>query len=157
MASPPPPYSSVTGIFSSVTKHHTVTLAQYNGVARPGQLVVDSSDYTQLYIGDNLGNLNVIGGGGSGNGYVTLLVTNSTYNAIRGDYYIGVNRPGPVSIVLPPDSINGDMIVIKDESNACSINPITLVGTIDGDIGGAVLEIDGGAVHMIYRNGWRII
>jgi hypothetical protein len=49
------------------------------------------------------------------------------------------------------------MIVIKDESGNCSNNPILAVGTIDNDANGFSLQIDNGAVQMLYRSGWRII
>ena len=62
MAFPPPPYDNITGLYVQVDKHVSDTLNAvgnvpgYNGVARPGQLVVDTADY-KLYIGNALGNL----------------------------------------------------------------------------------------------------
>ena len=86
----------------------------------------------------------------------TNLVTTATYTATANDYYIGVNRNGPVSITLPTVS-NGKELTIKDESGNCATNPITIVGNIDNDVSGAVLAINNGALHLIYRSGWRII
>jgi hypothetical protein len=86
----------------------------------------------------------------------TVLVTSSTYTVDANDYYIGVNYAGSVTITVPT-STNGRMIVIKDESGNCSNNPILAAGTIDNDAGGFNLQIDNGAVHMIYRSGWRIV
>lgn len=64
--SSPPPYTGITGIYVQTDKHANVSFANYDGNARPGQLVVDSSDY-RLYIGNASGSLNVVtGGGGSG-------------------------------------------------------------------------------------------
>jgi hypothetical protein len=37
------------------------------------------------------------------------------------------------------------------------VNPITISGTIDNDTSGAILAIDNGALHLIYRQGWRIV
>lgn len=58
----PPPYANITGIFTADDKHQKVTLANYDGLARPGQLVVDTDTY-QLYIGNADGNLNLVTGG----------------------------------------------------------------------------------------------
>ena len=58
----PPPYANITGIFTTDDKHQSVTLANYDGSARPGQLVIDSATY-QLYIGNAEGNLNLVTGG----------------------------------------------------------------------------------------------
>lgn len=95
-------------------------------------------------------------GGGSGFGYNTRLVDTPTYIATSNDYYIGVNYAGPVTITLP-NTTDGDKLIIKDESGNCASNPITFVGTVDNDPGGVILASNNGAVHMIYRDGWRII
>jgi hypothetical protein len=102
------------------------------------------------------GGIPIGGGGGGGLAFNTKLVTTATYTAVPGDYYIGVSRNGPVTIYLPSSS-NGDIVIVKDESGACSSNPITLVGVVDNDLGGAVLETDNGTLQLIYREGWRII
>lgn len=86
----------------------------------------------------------------------TRLVTTATYLATTSDYYIGVNRAGTVAITLPTPS-NGFELVVKDESGACATYPISIVGTIDNDAGGVTLSINNGALHLIYRSGWRII
>lgn len=62
MATTPPPYTEITGIFTTDDKHQAVSKANYDGSARPGQLVVDTSDYS-LYIGNADGALNAVGGG----------------------------------------------------------------------------------------------
>lgn len=89
--------------------------------------------------------------------YNTTLVTTSTYTAQSGDYYIGVNRAGPVTITLPTVALSGRNLVIKDESGNCENNAITIVGTIDNDAGGVILQLNNGAVDIIFRDGWRII
>jgi len=60
MASPPPPYSDITGISRAVMKDNAQeTIGAYNGVARPSELVVNQ--LTQdLYIGNTQGNLTLI-------------------------------------------------------------------------------------------------
>ena len=67
MASPPPPYDNITGISRAAMKDNAqVTLAEYDGNARPGELVVDQST-DQVYIGNSLGALTQIAAG-IGNG-----------------------------------------------------------------------------------------
>jgi hypothetical protein len=88
----------------------------------------------------------------------TTLVTTNNYTLIDGEYYVGVNYAGPVTITLPTTPDSGREIVIKDESGNCSNNPITVVGPVDNDVNGFIIQIDNGAVHMLYRGDfWRII
>ncbi len=89
--------------------------------------------------------------------YNTTLVTTATYTVQSGDYYIGVNRAGPVTITLSAISTSGRNIIIKDESGNCQNNAITIAGTIDNDAGGAILQVNNGAIDLIFRDGWRII
>ena len=86
----------------------------------------------------------------------TVLVTTSTYTVASNDYYIGINRAGTVTITLTTPS-NGTRLIIKDESGNCSIYPITVLGTVDNDADGFILQTDNGAIELIYRSGWRII
>jgi hypothetical protein len=61
MSNTPPPYSEITGISRAVMKDNkTETLANYNGNARPGELVVDQLT-DNLYIGSPSGDLTLIG------------------------------------------------------------------------------------------------
>jgi hypothetical protein len=56
----PPPYSDITGISRAVMKDNAqVTIANYNGNARPGELVVEQITNT-LYVGDTNGNLTIL-------------------------------------------------------------------------------------------------
>jgi hypothetical protein len=67
MANPPPPYDNITGISRAVMKDNAqVTLANYNGNARPGELVVDQNT-DQVFIGNSSGALTQIAAG-IGNG-----------------------------------------------------------------------------------------
>lgn len=67
MANPPPPYDNITGISRAVMKDNAqVTLANYNGNARPGELVVDQST-DQVFIGNSSGALTQVAAG-IGNG-----------------------------------------------------------------------------------------
>ena len=65
MANPPPPYDDITGISRAVMKDNAQeTLANYNGNARPGELVVNLVvDPPALYVGNNLGQLTAITSG----------------------------------------------------------------------------------------------
>ena len=63
MANPPPPYDDITGISRAVMKDNAqVTLANYNGNARPGELVVDQLT-DQVFIGNSSGALTQIAAG----------------------------------------------------------------------------------------------
>jgi len=68
MASPPPPYDDITGISRTVMKDNAQeSVTNYNGNARPGEMVVDLSN-NNVYIGNVNGGLELIStGGGSGN------------------------------------------------------------------------------------------
>ncbi len=70
MANPPPPYDNITGISRAVMKDNAQeTLGNYNGNARPGELVVDlTQDPPPLYVGNNAGRLTLVSSGGSGAG-----------------------------------------------------------------------------------------
>ena len=61
----PPPYLGIDGLYVQTDKHVDTTLAQYNGNARPGQLVVDTANYA-LYVGNASGQLTAVGGGSGG-------------------------------------------------------------------------------------------
>jgi hypothetical protein len=70
MANPPPPYDNITGISRAVMKDNAQeTLGNYNGNARPGELVVDlTQDPPPLYVGNNSGQLTLVASGGGGYG-----------------------------------------------------------------------------------------
>jgi hypothetical protein len=89
--------------------------------------------------------------------YETQLVTNNNYTINDSDYYIGIDYAGSVDITLPATPSSGRILVIKDESGNCSVNPINVHGTVDNDPQGFILQIDNGAIQLLYRNGWRII
>jgi hypothetical protein len=113
----------------------------------------DATDYLGGYTGDIV---KVILSNALRNNKTTRLITSATYTVVSNDYYIGVNRSGSVAITLHTPA-DGAELIIKDESGHCSLNPITLIGTVDNDAGGVTLSIDNGALHLIYRSGWRII
>lgn len=89
--------------------------------------------------------------------YNTTVVTTPTYTVNDTDYYIGVDYAGPVTITLPASANSGRMIIIKDEDGDAETNPITVQGTVDNDAGGFIIQINNGAIQLLYRNGWRIV
>jgi len=90
--------------------------------------------------------------------YNTHLVTTATYTVDSDDYYVGVNYAGPTTITLPTTLLSsGRKIIVKDESGNASTNPITVLGTVDNDAGGFIIQVDNGGIQLIYRSGWRII
>jgi hypothetical protein len=81
----PPPYDNITGISRAAMKDNAQeSLANYNGNARPGELVVDQAT-TILYIGNALGQLTAVGTAGA----TTWALLNDKNNA-----------SGPASIAL---------------------------------------------------------
>ena len=60
MANPPPPYANIAGISRADMKDNAqITVQNYNGVARPSELVVDQLTQN-VYVGNTNGNLNLI-------------------------------------------------------------------------------------------------
>jgi hypothetical protein len=104
---------------------------------------------TNKWIGDTIETGDVV--------YNTTLVETDSYTVQDGDWYIGVNYAGTVTITLPTTANAGRVLVIKDESGNCSTNPINATGTVDNDAGGFSLQVDNGGIQMVYRAGWRII
>lgn len=106
-------------------------------------------DATKKFVFDEINTQEVV--------YNTTYVTTPEYTVVPGDYYIGIDYAGPVTVTLPVTSGSGRTIIIKDEDGDAENNPITVLGTVDNDPNGFVLAISNGAIQLIYRNGWRII
>lgn len=87
----------------------------------------------------------------------TVLVNTSAYTLTANDHYVGVNYAGSTTITVPVTANTGRMIIVKDESGNCSNNPIIISGNIDNDANGVNLQINNGAIQMLYRGGWRIV
>lgn len=92
----------IAGIVRTDTKQTDLTIAQYNGQARPGEIVVDLTTYN-AYVANLTGNLFPLGGGGGGGGGGTA-ITNGTTTVdipnINSDVFIsvdGVNNVGQFS------------------------------------------------------------
>jgi len=98
MANPPPPYENITGISRAVMKDNAqVTLANYNGNARPGEMTVNPNT-GNIYLGNVDGNLNLVISGSGANLYLGPARVSNTvpagfyamyYNPVTGEviYY----------------------------------------------------------------------
>ena len=124
MAIPPPPYANIAGISRADMKDNAQeTLAQYNGNARPGELVVDLTTY-QLYIGNSNGNLNIVAGG-SGNGVPGGANTWVQYNenGLFGASGAFTFDAGSNTLSIPDTVVTGN--VIPSTSNTYSLGNST--------------------------------
>lgn len=114
------------------------------------------------YLEQWLGKISAHGPGSGAADVITLdhqtkLIQTPTYQMTKNDFYIGVNYDGPVTITLPSPVRDGRMVIIKDESGNARTNPITVLGNVDNDPGGFILQMNNGGIQMIYRSGWRIV
>jgi len=116
MANPPPPYNDITGISRAVMKDNAqVTLVNYDGNARPGELVATLTvDPPTLYIGNNAGQLTTVFSGaaqsfGSWYSNVTQTITANVVSNISVNnswYEQGVTATGNVWTVANTGTYN---------------------------------------------------
>jgi hypothetical protein len=94
MAIPPPPYADITGTSQIIGKYNfQESIANVDGNARPGQLIVDlETDPPQVYVGNVAGNISPIGGGGG-----------SVGNWLFNGNDVTVNNPGYPHLYGGPD------------------------------------------------------
>jgi hypothetical protein len=129
MANNPPPYSDITGISRTVMKDASQeTIANYNGNARPGEIVVNLLN-NDVYIGNTNGNLNLLViGGGSGNsepaGPVGAIQYNSGGNLFGGTANVTVSGTG-ISVV---GNITGSNLTMSGISNLNSNANVKITG-----------------------------
>jgi hypothetical protein len=129
MASPPPPYDDITGISRTVMKDNAQSsIVNYNGNARPGEMVVDLTN-NNVYIGNTNGNLNLLViGGGSGNsepaGPVGAIQYNSGGNLFGGTANVTVSGTG-ISVV---GNITGGNLTMSGISNLSSNTNVKITG-----------------------------
>jgi len=113
MANPPPPYSDITGISRAVMKDNAQeTLANYDGNARPGELVVNLVvDPPALYIGNNAGQLTAISSGGNITSAYGQFYSNVSQNVASAntEYRFAFNNT---------DAINGNITLGSGASNS---------------------------------------
>jgi hypothetical protein len=127
-------YANITGIYTTDDKHHAVTLAEYAGHARPGQIIIDTADYS-LHVGTADGTFNSVGGGNAS-------------SIINGDTEIDIPEPSG-DIVFTVNATNQwllgeDAVLTLPNGGTISEPPIpapfpgyavaiTPAGTIDDD------------------------
>jgi hypothetical protein len=113
MANPPPPYDNITGISRAVMKDNAQeTLPNYNGNARPGELVVNLVvDPPVLYVGNNSGQLTAISTGNTASLPLSNGISNFDIATANGNVTItsGLNTWTFVDLgnLYVPDSILG--------------------------------------------------
>ena len=109
MANPPPPYDNITGISRAAMKDNAqVGVAQYNGNARPAELVVEQNALN-LFVGDNNGNLVLLANASATKFYGSFYDTTNQNNSTGNINYMALNTTtsnNHVSIV------NGDEITV---------------------------------------------
>lgn len=158
MATTPPPYADITGIYTTDDKHQAISRADYDGSAKPGQLVVDTADYS-LWVGDDTGALNPVGGGGGG--IATALVDGDGSVAMDGSDLEILNTDDDILISTQNggDDINiyaGDDIRIyggdKDYDLASEGGWVSIQSG-DGSSGDAQNGGNGGDVEIIAGQG----
>jgi hypothetical protein len=122
MANNPPPYSNITGISRAAMKDNAQeSLANYDGNARPGELVVNLEvDPPLLYVGNNLGQLTLVASGGNAGGNTDWANIGNINNA-NGPTTISIGQGagnGSSSIAIGFNSGN-----ISQADNAVAIGP----------------------------------
>lgn len=160
----PPPYDNITGISRAVMKDNAqVTLANYDGNARPGELVVNlETNPPALYVGNNAGQLTAItSGGGAGlplaNGTSNFNIATINSNAtvsVGGDYTWTFDNVGNLSL---PGSIVGQTTIQIDNratGNTADIQLYSaddiLLQARDRTIGD---DIEGGDINIFAGDG----
>jgi hypothetical protein len=133
MANPPPPFANITGITRTIMKdNQEETIANYDGNARPGEIVVNLIN-NDVYIGNTNGNLNLLViGGGSGNsepaGPVGAIQYNSGGNLFGGTANVVVSGTG----IDVTGNIIGGNITISGISNLSSNANVKITGGTNG-------------------------
>jgi hypothetical protein len=166
MANPPPPYSDITGISRTVMKDNAQeTLVNYNGNARPGEIVADlTTDPPALYVGNNAGELTAITSGSSSTGNITftgnVISTTGTNNlliTLTGENFIA-NTAGGGAIGLYSGN---SQIAINNDTPGIEITSlnVNLVARAEGDIfldataANGVVDINSAGNTTITANG----
>jgi hypothetical protein len=108
MANPPPPYDNITGISRAAMKDNAqITLADYNGNARPGELVVDQTN-DNLYVGNISGSLTLIASGSGTETWATLGDKNNASgpSKIALGTNAGITSQGSVAVAIGSNAGN---------------------------------------------------
>ena len=150
MANPPPPYSDITGISRTVMKDNAQeTVANYNGNARPGELVVNLSN-NDLYIGNVNGGLTQLSFGAG------------TYGNSNVSTYLGSGQVGNIiplsNAVYSLGNVTNQWAELYVSNNSIVIGGVTLsVGanntlSVNGDdlVTNTSLGVDAGGIMQGY-------
>lgn len=109
MAIPPPPYNEITGISRAAMKDNAqVTVVQYDGNARPAELVVEQNALN-LFAGDNNGNLVLLANANAVKFYGAFYDTTNQNNDVGNVNYMQLNTTGSNNHV---SIVNGDEITV---------------------------------------------
>jgi hypothetical protein len=114
MANPPPPYDNITGISRAVMKDNAqTTLVNYDGNARPGELVANLTvDPPTLYIGNNAGQLSTVFSGASQTFGQFWSNASQTVASANTEYQFTFNNSSPASnVALGTGASNSRVIV----------------------------------------------
>jgi hypothetical protein len=150
MAISPPPYDEIDGIYIQIDKHVDSALftgtAPQDGNARPGQIMVDTSDYN-VYVGNDSGNVRLIGPSltqttvdddtmilGFNNQNQQILLLNGGY--VKAPYSGDVNLPIGYAVTLVTGDTNDGFVGITSDSvtiyvSGQDVNPLGTVGPAD--------------------------
>lgn len=124
MSNTPPPYTNITGISRAVMKDNAQeTLTNYNGNARPGELVVDlTQDPPPLYVGNNAGALTLVASGGGGlplnngdSGFAIPVASGNVEIIVDDSYFWIFDTTGNLNI--PSNIVSGSTIRIDNTAS----------------------------------------
>jgi hypothetical protein len=136
MANPPPPYDNITGISRAVMKDNAQeTLANYDGNARPGELVVNLVvDPPALYIGNNAGQLTAISSGGNITSAYGQFWSNTSQNVASAntEYRFAFNNTDAIGNITLGTGASNSRIII----NQTGLYNIQFSAQVDKALGG---------------------
>ena len=139
----PPPYTDITGISRAVMKDNSqVTLANYNGNARPGELVVNlETNPPALYVGNNAGQLTAVSLSNNVNA-VTIDVTNT--NGLTTVYY-----PTFVEDRTTDQTVRADVdLTYRTDTNTLTVGALSATGNIVGNNIDASARVSGAFMQL---------
>lgn len=133
MANPPPPYSDITGISRAAMKDNAqVTVVQYDGNARPAELVVEQNALN-LFVGDNNGNLQLLANASATKFYGSFYDTTSQNNDAGNVNHMQLNTTSSNNHV---SIVNGDEITVD------------FAGVYDIQFSAQFVQVGGGTHNM---------
>jgi hypothetical protein len=135
-----PPYENITGIYTIDDKHQAISRADYSGSARPGQIVIDTADYS-MWVGTNTGSL-VAAGGGGGGGAVTPPAGANTQ--------VQFNNAGAFggSVGFTFNSTTGTLSAPKFAGNGANLSALPAANIV-GTVANATYATSAGAANSV--------